>query len=229
MSKGEAVFFNSREPKEKQDKRQFYLRDVARSTSAAPTYFPPAIIENLVSGDKMVNLDGGVFANNPSMCAYAEARKTNFESLGINRPTAKDMLILSIGTGSMPLDIENNRKSKKWGIINWAKVVPEIMMDGGLDTVNYQMDKIFKSLDEENQNNFKRVNVPKALRFSNQKKNFKPPYNPDMSDASPKNISALTKAGQLALEEANQTRDGENTLDEFIDQLIAMENTNLIV
>ena len=229
MSKGEAVFFNSREPKEKQDKRQFYLRDVARSTSAAPTYFPPAIIENLISGDKMVNLDGGVFANNPSMCAYAEARKTNFESLGINRPTAKDMLILSIGTGSMPLDIENNRKSKKWGIINWAKVVPEIMMDGGLDTVNYQMDKIFKSLDEENQNNFKRVNVPKALRFSNQKKNFKPPYNPDMSDASPKNISALTKAGQLALEEANQTRDGENTLDEFIDQLIAMENTNLIV
>lgn len=31
----------------------------------------------------MVNIDGGVFANNPTMCAYAEARTTNFEKLKI--------------------------------------------------------------------------------------------------------------------------------------------------
>lgn len=230
MATGKAVFFNSREPLDKLDKRKFYAKDVVRSTSAAPTYFSPAIIKNLATGDQMVNLDGGVFANNPSMCAYAEARKTNFDYLGINRPvTAEDMLILSIGTGSMPLDIKNHHKSKKWGIINWAKTVPEIMMDGGLDTVNYQMDKIFKSLDEEYQKNYKRINVPESMRFPDNPKQFKPPYNPDMSDASPKNIEALTQAGNRALEAANQPKPGEHTLDQIIDELIAMQDEHWIV
>lgn len=224
MSTGKAVFFNSSEPKAKQEKRKFYVRDVTRSTSAAPTYFPPAIIKNLATNEEMVNLDGGVFANNPSMCAYAEARKTNFEQLGLHKPMAKDLLILSIGTGSMPSDIENYRKSKRWSIINWAKTIPDIMMDGGLDTVNYQIDKIFKSLGEEHQKNYKRINVPQHMRFPEEEnRKFKPPYNSDMSDASDRNVAALKKAGKKALQEANTPKEGEQTLDEFIDELIAIQ------
>ena len=224
MARGEAVFFNSHEPREKHSKRQFYVRDVVRSTSAAPTYFPPAKIRNLATGEELVNLDGGVFANNPTMCAYAEARTTNFEHLGIENPSAKDMLILSIGTGSMPIDLKNYEDSKKWGVINWAKAAPEIMMDGGLDTVNYQVDKIFSSLSEEDRKNFKRVNVPASLRFPKDgQQDFQPPYNSDMSDASSKNIHDLQVAGQRALEDANTQKEGEVTLDVFIDRLIAVE------
>ncbi|NIT84110.1 MAG: patatin, partial [Nitrospinaceae bacterium] len=41
--------------------REFKLRDVARATSAAPTYFEPALIEN-AAGRSFPLVDGGVFA-----------------------------------------------------------------------------------------------------------------------------------------------------------------------
>ena len=44
------------------------LSQVARATAAAPTYFPPLTME----GHCMI--DGGVFASNPALCAYAHAR-----------------------------------------------------------------------------------------------------------------------------------------------------------
>jgi len=52
----------------------YLLRDVARATSAAPTYFEPARVYSL-SGVSYPLVDGGVFANNPALCAYAEARE----------------------------------------------------------------------------------------------------------------------------------------------------------
>ncbi len=220
MLNGKAVFFNTRERLGTKN-RAFYVRDVVRSTSAAPTYFSPAEITNMATNEKMINLDGGVFANNPSMCAYAEARKTNFERLGLNCPKAKDMLLLSIGTGSMPIDLKREKKSRRWGIINWAKAVPKIMMDGDLDTVNYQMGMIFKSLGNKHQKNYKRVDVPEFLRFPKEGEKFNPPYDADMSNASAKNISALQRAGEQAIEYANKTKNNEYTLDDFIDKLIA--------
>ncbi len=46
--------------------------DIARATSAAPTFFPPF---HLVRGaDDYALVDGGVFVNNPSMAAFVEAR-----------------------------------------------------------------------------------------------------------------------------------------------------------
>ena len=51
------------------------MRQVARATSAAPTYFPP---EKIPTDDPLqyyALIDGGVIANNPAMCAYAEAIK----------------------------------------------------------------------------------------------------------------------------------------------------------
>jgi len=53
----------------------FPLWEVARATSAAPTYFPPAQIPR--SGANQPNwmlIDGGAYANNPALCAYAETR-----------------------------------------------------------------------------------------------------------------------------------------------------------
>lgn len=215
-----SFFFNSRELKVKKEERKFLVRDVVRSTSAAPTYFPPAIIKNYgTQNNKMVNIDGGVFANNPTLCAYAEARTTNFESLKINRPTAEDMLILSIGTGSQKLDLKNYRKSGNWGVISWAKTIPDIMMDGGLDTVDYQVNLIFDTLKPEHKTNYKRVNVPKRLRGLDPKIDLKPLYESDMSDASPQNIKNLITAGEESIKDSNQIREGDITLDEFIKKI----------
>lgn len=226
MHSGESVFFNSRESADKVESRRYYVRDVVRSTSAAPTYFPPAQISNLATGQKMVNIDGGVFANNPSMCAFVEANTTSFPQLGLHEPTAKDILLLSIGTGSLPLKFEKPASTAgTWGVIGWAKSIPDIMMDGGLDTVNYQMEQLFRSLDDEtDRKNYKRVNIPESMRKDAAQ--GKPPYNSDMSDASPENIAKLKTAGLKALEDANTARKGEMTLDDFIKAIVAVGKTS---
>ncbi|MCO6495292.1 MAG: patatin-like phospholipase family protein [Bacteroidetes bacterium] len=225
MQSQKSFFFNSREEEKHREDRKFMVRDVARSTSAAPTYFPPAIIRNFGNNSQMVNIDGGVFANNPTMCAYAEARTTNFENIGINRPSAKDMLILSIGTGSQKMDLKNFQRAGNWGALNWAKTIPDIMMDGGLDTVTYQVGLLFDTLDGENKKNYKRVDVPKHLRSL--EGNGKPLYNSDMADASKENIRNLLIAGQETIKEANIQKDNEHSLDEFIKKLIEVKPISL--
>ena len=202
-----SFFFSSRESKDK--KRDFFVRDVVRSTSAAPTYFPPAFIKNLLTGEEMINIDGGVFANNPSMCAYAECRKSVFPQIAY--PGAADMLILSMGTGSVRLELPDIRKSGKWGVISWAKSAPDIMMDGSIDTVDYQLKNLFHTLQETNQFNYKRVDVPLDKRN----------YSADMADASPENINALKIAGEETLKIALQDSETECGLDKFIELLIA--------
>lgn len=206
MKSKTSYFFNSREPLGLD--RMFYVRDVTRSTSAAPTYFPPANIKNLVTDEEMVNIDGGVFANNPSMCAYAEARNTEFPERGIDRPSAKDMLVLSLGTGGGSFKLPDLNKSSSWGVLNWAKSIPEIMMDGSVDTVAFQMKEIFDTLkSKEDRNSFLRVDVSESTKKI---------YSSDMSDASPDNIQKLLEAGEITLQSAKKD------IDEFIDKLLKM-------
>lgn len=114
-----AHFFNSAGAKD--PLYNFKVRDIARATSAAPTYFQPASIYSK-AGQNFSLIDGGVFANNPAMCAYAEARNLNFSEI-LQRadkpdlPTAKDMLMVSLSTGTVckPYhykDFENASKVK---------------------------------------------------------------------------------------------------------------------
>lgn len=46
--------------------KDFFMRDVARATSAAPTYFPSAEIKNVNASLKLSLIDGGLGMNNPS-------------------------------------------------------------------------------------------------------------------------------------------------------------------
>ncbi len=197
-------FFNSIELEK--NKRDFFIKDVARSTSAAPTYFSPAVINNLITGEEMVNIDGGVFANNPVMCAYAECRDS--DELHVERPKAEDMLILSIGTGGGQFMLPELNDS--WGLVKWAHSVPEIMMDGSIDTVAYQMKHLIHTLEEKDRVNYKRIDVPETKRK----------YSSDMSDASEGNIEKLEIAAKEALDDAQKDRKHELVLDEFIKKLI---------
>lgn len=200
MKTRRAFFFNSRESKK--ENRDFFLTDVLRSTSAAPTYFPPAKIRNIATNQWMYNIDGGVFANNPAMCAYAEARKLKRDKS--KTITANDMLILSIGTGGGAFDLPAMNKSHRWGLINWAKAVPDIMMDGSIDTVHYQMKELFGTLPQDQQAQYLRIDFPDSMKKE---------YSRDMADASAENIEALRKAGQKTLHHSR------SELDSFIKKL----------
>ncbi len=155
----------------------FFVRDVARATSAAPTYFEAAGIKSL-SGIFYSLIDGGVFASNPSMCAYAESRKYDFGK--ISRPGAKDMLILSLGTGKIEKQYLYN-SVKDYGLIEWIRPVIDIMMTGVSETVHHQLLQIFNSVGMED--NYLRISPDLG------------DASPDMDEVSDLNIRNLVKAG----------------------------------
>ena len=117
-------FFKSRKAREEGE--DFALSEVARATSAAPTYFEPFPL----NGEALV--DGGVFATNPAMCAVAEVMRF--------QPTA-DLVLLSLGTGQ-----RTHKRSfdeiKNWGLIEWAKPILDVVFDGVSDAVDYQLQHV---------------------------------------------------------------------------------------
>jgi len=145
------------------DRYDYNAYAVARATSAAPTYFSTAIAKNLIDGSEQHLIDGGIFANNPSMCAYAEAKRL--------WPT-EAILVVSMGTGSLNTPISSGTV-KNAGLIKWAPHIFSAMMDGVQDAVDYQLDK---SLLKKN-----------YYRF--QKELFG--LNDAMDDASKKNVKAI--------------------------------------
>ncbi len=153
----------------------FLVRDVARATSAAPTYFETALVKNEI-GTPFPLIDGGVFANNPSLVAYSEVR--NMDLVGIKTPTAKDMMIVSIGTGSNA-ESYDYEKTKDWGAASWIKPIIEIMMSGNSQTVHHHLHKIFGTLDDKDKSDYHRLE-PKVVNAK-----------PDMDNASEENMQKL--------------------------------------
>jgi len=109
----------------------YRMREAARATAAAPTYFPPYRLEDLRSGARAMSLlDGGVFAANPGMCALAEAHRL-FENA--------EPYVVSLGTGDTTKRIRWE-ESKGWGVARWAQPVLDVIFDGVSDTVEYELD-----------------------------------------------------------------------------------------
>ena len=124
-----AFFFKSR--KAKQDPAyDFPMKKVARATSAAPTYFEPVKIESPGVNDYYALVDGGVHSNNPAMCALVEAK--------VAFPDADDFLVVSLGTGETTRPILYDQ-AKDWGLVGWVRPLIEVMFDGMINTVDYQL------------------------------------------------------------------------------------------
>ena len=170
----------------------FYVKDVCRATSAAPTYFEPAQIKSLYE-QQYTLIDGGVYANNPTLCAYAEARKINFSTVlnndqKPNCPSINEMIIVSIGTGtvSKPYYFEDFDNAGK---VKWIAPLIDILLSSNVETVDYQMLKMYDTLGDRNQLNYHRI-MPKLNKAS-----------PEMDDTSKENIFELIQAGLLYVSE----------------------------
>lgn len=114
----------------------FLLRDVARSTSAAPTYFEPNKINVDGPAGYYSFIDGGVYANNPSMCAYVEA-KSMF-------PDADKIIFVSLGTGSQSKQLKY-KDVKGWGLAMWAQPILNVVFDGVETTIDFQLQQLFEN------------------------------------------------------------------------------------
>ena len=107
----------------------------ARATSAAPTYFSPVKLAADASDPRSsyALIDGGVFANNPSMVAYAEARAV--------APAEQDLTIVSLGTGELTEPIRY-ADARSWGLARWARPILDVVFDAVSDTVDYELQRL---------------------------------------------------------------------------------------
>lgn len=113
---------------------------IAISTSAAPTYFPSAR-----EVDNLRLIDGGVWANNPSMVAIVEA----YGTLGVPLTSLR---VLSLGT----CDDVNDRKNHldRGGLWQWREAAIDVALRGqSIAAVNQARFLIGES-------NFHRINPP---------------------------------------------------------------------
>ena len=157
----------------------FPMWQVARATTAAPTYFEPLRIETDDQSEYYALIDGGVFANNPAMCGLAEAKAMHPDD---------EFLVASLGTGELtqPLLYE---KTKDWGLRQWAQPIIGISFDGVSGTVDYQLRQL----------------LPATKYFRFQAKLYE--CNDDMDDTSPQNIRALQLLAEDLIESNDEALD----------------------
>jgi uncharacterized protein len=117
----------------------FAMRDAAHATSAAPTYFEPVRIER--GAGHLALVDGGVFAVNPAMSAYAEALGSEPSGAAGEGGSARDVLILSLGTGELTRPLPWS-EAKDWGLVEWAKPILDVVFDGVADATDHHLERL---------------------------------------------------------------------------------------
>jgi patatin-like phospholipase/acyl hydrolase len=197
VEKQSPIFFKSVRAKASPADSDFLMRQVARATSAAPTYFPPERIDCADPLQYYALIDGGVIANNPAMCAYAEAIK-----MGQVNPGASGVLVVSIGTGELrqPIQIGD---ALRWGQLEWARPIIDIALQGSSSTVDYQLQQLL-SCEGADQSYYR-------LQFTLTQDAT------EMDDASDRNVKHLIDLTQQYLSEP-ETRE---TLDDLCARLTA--------
>src|SRR6266404_491257 len=110
----------------------FPMWQVARATSAAPTYFEPERIDKADKSGFWALIDGGMYANNPAMVAYAEA---------LHLAPGSDVVVASLGTGTHTRPIPY-ADAKHWGLLGWAKSLLDVVFDGVSRTTDYQVHQL---------------------------------------------------------------------------------------
>jgi hypothetical protein len=102
------------------------VRDVARMTSAAPTFWP----------SHLWSLDGGLFANNPSDCAITTAIRRYREEKNTSRIGKTSCL--SISTGEVPHQPPSPKPNWDAGVKDMLPLLLNVIMDGGVKASHYR-------------------------------------------------------------------------------------------
>jgi predicted acylesterase/phospholipase RssA len=169
-------YFKRRYPRE-EPKWDVPMALVARATSAAPTYFDPARLPPFDGEAAHALVDGGVFANNPVVSAYAEALDLWQDDVEIR--------VVSIGTGKPPQTLSDSDgipvpydQARSWGVARWARPVLHVVFDGVEKTADWQLRRLCRHLDD---------GTPRYQRLQS----ALPTASHALDDASPRNVKRL--------------------------------------
>jgi len=165
--------FKSRSAKLQSD-FDFRIRDVALAASASPTMFYPVRLPRSSRHRPVYLVDGGVFANNPSISALSEMQSIlSYEN--------KKYFIVSIGTGKSERPL-THEFINLWGYVHWSRPMLELVTDSISESVHEQMKYLLPSADDHQYYRLQ-VDLPESV-------------NPAIDDASKKNMQALSGAAK---------------------------------
>jgi uncharacterized protein len=162
------------------------MASVARATSAAPTYFDPARLPAFEHEGDHALVDGGVYANNPATCAYADALDLWGEDAEIH--------VVSVGTGRSPQTEGSGpipvgyEEALDWGLARWARPILEVVFDGVAKAVEYQMTRLCRHADGS---------TPRYHRLESSL----PTASPSLDDACRRNLDRLLADADTLLSE----------------------------
>jgi patatin-like phospholipase/acyl hydrolase len=135
---------------------------VCRASAAAPGAYPGFVLkesqflkehesggnfegdlERIIPDDGLPLIDGGVLANNPTLCAIAEQFNRHSEMIGKGQdiPPYPELLVASFGTGQSGRRI-TPKNVRNWGVLAWADIARSIPLyqvcaDGSADAIDF--------------------------------------------------------------------------------------------
>ncbi len=115
---------------------EYYLWQVAMATSAAPTYFPIAKIKIPNSTANNLFVDGGLWANNPSVVALTEA-------LTYGKAQMEGICLLSVGNIQSNTTFSSTTRLKK-GVLMWRQNVINLTLETQSYAIHNQVRLLFE-------------------------------------------------------------------------------------
>ena len=109
------------------------LSQLVRASTAAPTYYPPEVVQ--VGDKEFIFVDGGItMYNNPAFQAFL---MVTVEPYNLNWPTGEDkLLVVSVGTGTSP-DANLNLQPGEMNLLYNASSLPSALMFGALNEQDF--------------------------------------------------------------------------------------------
>jgi patatin-like phospholipase/acyl hydrolase len=165
----------------------------ALATAAAPVYFDPYSSEytdlNGVVKPFKNKVDGGVFANNPTLLGIIEAQVALYQKI-------ENLRVLSLGTGYQKFSDGSYRK--KWGITYWIntkrKRIIELFMQAQSQQVEHLVQLMQNGIDKEKRDmpNFIYQRINAELDDS---------LNLEMDETNPEKLKALAQKASYQFHE----------------------------
>ncbi len=135
LTRGKNYFFRQQKA-QVSARHNYFLKDALRSATSAITYFPPVQISTVDNSRQRCFIDGGIFANNPALSAYAEFRYHN------PKLHAKDTMMLSLGTGKQGTHLDCD-STQNWGALEWREPAGNLFANAVADASHYQLSAVY--------------------------------------------------------------------------------------
>lgn len=133
----EPIVFKSKDPDVASDKR-LPLWEIVKASASAPSYFPSHSLKYRRHNKAHAMIDGGVFANNPTMVALSEVF-----ALGLD--AQDDLLCVSLGTSEEKQEGISARKGRELGAAEWALPLIGVFMGGASRHVHSLAKRVLNS------------------------------------------------------------------------------------